>query len=55
MTRGIGRMKPDFLRRIMKEAREEGVEEIGFYTTGEPFVHTDLAEFTTDAKCLGFR
>lgn len=55
MTRGIGRMKHDLLHRVMQEARDEGVEEIGFYTTGEPFIHTDLAKFTADAKQLGFR
>lgn len=54
MTRKIGRIDKSFLFQIMADARALGVEEIGFYTTGDPFVHTDLDKFTSQAKALGF-
>jgi molybdenum cofactor biosynthesis enzyme MoaA len=53
-TRKIGRINSDLLFRIMSEARQGGVEEIGFYTTGEPFVHKDLTKFTRQAHELGY-
>lgn len=40
--------------RIIREASEAGVEEIGFYNTGDPFVSTDLEEFVAEARRLGF-
>jgi molybdenum cofactor biosynthesis enzyme MoaA len=55
MTRKIARMNSGLLDRILREARELGVEDIGFYTTGEPFVHKDLARFVGIAKGLGYR
>ncbi len=54
MTRKTGRMDSGLASRIMAEARAEGVEEVGFYTTGDPFVHKDLARFTAEARDLGF-
>lgn len=54
MERGKGRVDTDLLYRIMEEAVAGGVREIGFYTTGEPFVHKDLAKFTAHAKKIGF-
>jgi MoaA/NifB/PqqE/SkfB family radical SAM enzyme len=54
MTRKLGRIKPQLLYRVMEEAAANGVEEIGFYTTGDPFVHKDLAKFTAHAKASGF-
>ena len=55
MRRKVGRIDEQLLYRVMAEARENGVEELGFYTTGDPFVHKDLAKFTKQAKNLGFR
>ncbi|MGY0792678.1 radical SAM/SPASM domain-containing protein [Azospirillum argentinense] len=55
MQRQVGRMEPDLALRLIDEAREAGAEEIGFYTTGEPFVHRDLARFTAEASRLGYR
>lgn len=55
MKRKVGRIDEKLLYRVMSEARANGVEEIGFYTTGDPFVHKDLAKFTKQAKDLGFR
>lgn len=55
MTRKIARIDKGLLSRIMREAREGGVEEIGFYTTGEPFVHKDLEAFVREASRLDYR
>lgn len=55
MTRRAARIDTNLLYRVMQEARQEGVEEIGFYTTGDPFIHKDLDKFTRRAKELGFR
>ena len=52
--RKISRMPKDLGFRIMKEAAEAGVEEIGFYNTGDPFVSTDLEDFVAEAKRLGY-
>ena len=54
MQRKIGRIEPGLMQRIMAEAREAGVKEIGFYTTGDPFVHKNLEGFTEQARKLGF-
>jgi molybdenum cofactor biosynthesis enzyme MoaA len=55
MTRKAKRIISDLLYRVLQHARQEGVEEIGFYTTGDPFIHKDLDKFTRRAKELGFR
>lgn len=55
MTRRISRIESGLLERVMTEARAGGVEEIGFYTTGEPFVHKSLHLFTQQAHDLGYR
>lgn len=55
MTRPVSRIKPELLKRLMHEARDGGVEEIGFYTTGEPFIHKSLEKFVRQANELGFR
>ena len=54
MQRSIGRIDPDLIDKIMADARNAGTREIGFYTTGEPFVHKDLEKFTRTAKSLGY-
>ena len=54
MQRQVGRIDRDLMIRVMAEARAAGVREIGFYTTGEPFVHKDLPIFTAEASRLGF-
>jgi len=55
MTRKAARIDTNLLHRVMQQARDEGVEEIGFYTTGDPFIHKDLDKFTRRAKELDFR
>lgn len=54
MKRQRGRIDSDLMRRIILEAYEAGVREIGFYATGEPFADKRLAEFTKLAKTAGF-
>lgn len=54
MQRKVGRIGQDLLFRVMAEAHAGGVEEVGFYTTGEPFVHKDLPSFTAEAARIGF-
>jgi pyruvate-formate lyase-activating enzyme len=39
---------------VLEQARELGAEEAGFYTTGEPFLHSRLEEFVREAKELGY-
>ncbi|MEQ8284641.1 MAG: radical SAM/SPASM domain-containing protein [Thalassospira sp.] len=55
MTRKISRINSGLLDDIMRQGREIGVDEIGFYTTGEPFVHKDLEKFIARASELGYR
>lgn len=55
MTRPVSRIEPGLLERVMSEARDSGVEEIGFYTTGEPFIHKSLEKFVRQANGMGFR
>lgn len=52
--RKISRMPQELGFRILREAREAGVEEVGFYNTGDPFVSTDLDAFIAEAKSLGY-
>jgi len=39
MQRGVGRINRALLIEIMSDAVRNGVTEIGFYTTGDPFIH----------------
>lgn len=55
MTRPTTQIARGLASRILAEARSEGVEEVGFYTTGDPFIHRDLALLTAEASRLGFR
>jgi molybdenum cofactor biosynthesis enzyme MoaA len=55
MTRRPERIQPDLFRKVIHEARDLGVEELGLYTTGEPFMHKDLPSFVQEAKAKGFR
>ena len=54
MKRERGRIDRDLLWRIITEAGANGAREIGFYTTGEPFLHKDLPEITAHARDSGF-
>ena len=54
MSRKKGFIDEDFLRRILKEAYEEGFREVGYYANGEPFVSPRLAQYISWAKEIGF-
>ncbi|MFC1673127.1 radical SAM/SPASM domain-containing protein [Pseudomonadota bacterium] len=55
MTRKIGRIDGALMERLLVEGREMGVEEVGFYTTGDPFVDNRLEQFVARAKELGYK
>ena len=50
MTRKVTRMKPSLYTKIIDQAQNLGVEELGLYATGEPFMHTRLEDFVKEAK-----
>jgi len=54
MQRKIGRINTELLSKVMVEAYQLGVREIGFYTTGDPFIHKDLEKFTREAAAIGY-
>ncbi|WP_425403016.1 radical SAM/SPASM domain-containing protein [Hwanghaeella sp.] len=54
MTRTRAVMKPDLVHTVMKDAAANGIKEISFYSTGEPFLNKQLPSFVKAAKDLGF-
>jgi hypothetical protein len=42
------------MRRLLRELRAAGVEEVGLFWIGEPFLNTALAEYVAYAKSVGF-
>lgn len=54
MTRKIGMMSLDFAKRILQEAYDLGMREVGFYTVGEAFLCKNLALFVQAAKQIGY-
>lgn len=55
MTRKKGVINETFLKRILKEAYHEGVEEVGYYTTGEPFMAKNIEQYVKWAKQIGYK
>ncbi|NFV78564.1 radical SAM/SPASM domain-containing protein [Magnetospirillum aberrantis] len=53
MRRKRGLMSDTVAERVISEAAAAGVREIGFYSTGEPFVHKGLARLVAHAKKVG--
>ncbi len=49
-NRPIGDIDPDFLKRILHEAKSVGVKEIGMFLLGESFLVDELAEYIRYAK-----
>lgn len=47
-------IKEDFLIRILKEAYVEGIREVGYYISGEPFLNPNLAKYIKIAKEIGY-
>lgn len=54
MTRKIGSINEELLKKILTDAYSEGVREVGFYTTGEPFICKNIGEYIAIAKKIGF-
>ena len=54
MTRQRGYIKPDLLKKILNDAYNEGVREVGFYTTGEPLLNDSLYDYIRIAKSIGY-
>lgn len=55
MTRQKGEIDREFLYRILKEASNLGVTDVGFYATGEPFVSMNLVDYIRAAKEIGYK
>lgn len=54
MTRKRGKINPALLEKILNEAYDLGVKEVGFYTTGEPLLNTELNNYIKLAKKIGY-
>ena len=54
MTRPKGFMREELAYRILKEAYQGGVEEVGFYMLGEPLLDQNLEKYIKYAKEQGF-
>jgi pyruvate-formate lyase-activating enzyme len=54
MTRRKGGMDPDFIRRILQEAYDCGVREVGFTATGESLMDKHLFDYFSLAKDIGY-
>ena len=44
----------DFAKRMLREAYELGVREVGFYATGEPLLNRNLPDYIEIAKSIGY-
>lgn len=47
-------MKPDMVQRVLQEAYDCGVRELGLYATGESFLVKRLAGYIKSAKSIGY-
>ncbi len=55
MVRKKGFLDIALFRRFVDQAVKLGLEELGLYTTGEPFLSKNLAEFVSEAKRAGVK
>lgn len=53
-TRKTGSIDKKLLEKILNDAYNEGVREVGFYTTGEPLVCKNIDDYVSTAKKIGF-
>lgn len=53
MTRKATRLPLELFQKFIQEAAQLGVKEVGFYTTGEPFMTPNLHEFVRAATDAG--
>ena len=54
MVREKGFIEPALVDRVLNEAYELGMREVGFYTTGEPLLNKSLEEYIFKAKTIGY-
>lgn len=54
MKRKIGKMKPEMVDSVLRQAWELGTREVGMYATGEPFLVPELADYIKLAKDIGY-
>lgn len=54
MKRAVGKMKPEMVESVLRQAYELGSREVGFYATGEPFIVNELPEYIKLAKDIGY-
>lgn len=54
MKRKVGKIDKEFTFDILQQAYDLGTREVGFYSTGEPFMNTDLHEYIAKAKVIGY-
>ncbi len=54
MKRKVGRMAPEMVESVLRQAYALGTREVGMYATGEPFVVPKLPEYIKLAKDIGY-
>jgi len=54
MKRKVGKMKPEMVESVLRQAYELGTREVGMYATGEPFLVPELPEYIRLAKEIGY-
>jgi wyosine [tRNA(Phe)-imidazoG37] synthetase (radical SAM superfamily) len=54
MQRKVGKISPELVFSLLKQAYDLGTREVGFYSTGEPFLVPELPEYIKEAKEIGY-
>lgn len=54
MRRKVGRMTPEMVESVLRQAYELGTREVGMYATGEPFIVPELPRYIKLAKDIGY-
>lgn len=54
MKRKVGKMKPEMVESVLRQAYALGTREVGMYATGEPFIVPELADYIRLAKEIGY-
>lgn len=54
MKRKVGKMAPEMVESVLRQAYELGTREVGMYATGEPFIVPELPEYIKLAKDIGY-
>ena len=54
MKRKVGKISPELVNSVLRQAYELGTREVGFYATGEPFLVKELPDYIRLAKEIGY-